>query len=155
MSSQRDSKARSSQEKRSSGTRRKSTHGTNSGGKSSSSVKVAYRNPRDAKWDVDKAWVPTRRLATPEMNAARKLFNDLDRDGSGSIDADELAIAMRQLGQSPTDEEIRDLIKSVDEGGAEADGQIQLREFLKLYSNGLDTKDKACAPLASCPSERP
>merc|ERR1711988_1994165 len=71
--------------------------------------------------------------------AARKMFFDLDRDGSGSIDAEELGMMLRSLGQNPTDEELHELIDSVDEG--EKDGQIQLREFLKLYTQGLDAKN--------------
>ena len=45
---------------------------------------------------------------------------------------------LRSLGQNPTDEELKDLIDSVDD--EDKDGQIQLREFLKLYTQSLDTK---------------
>ena len=45
---------------------------------------------------------------------------------------------LRSLGQNPTEEELKDLIDSVDDG--DKDGQIQLREFLKLYTEGLDTR---------------
>ena len=45
---------------------------------------------------------------------------------------------LRSLGQNPTEQELEELIDSVDEG--EKDGQIQLREFLKLYTQGLDAK---------------
>ena len=44
------------------------------------------------------------------------------------------------LGQNPSEEELKELIDSVDDG--DKDGQIQLREFLLLYTNGLDTKNK-------------
>ena len=47
---------------------------------------------------------------------------------------------MRQLGQNPTEKELQELIKSVDEG--DCDGKIQLREFLNLYTRGLDTQSK-------------
>ena len=50
---------------------------------------------------------------------------------------------LRSLGQNPTDEELRDLIDSVDEG--DKDGQIQLREFLKLYTQSLDQKSSGAA----------
>jgi len=95
----------------------------------------------DAKWQVAEQWAPPRRLTDEELAAARKMFFDLDRDGSGSIDKDELGIMMRSLGQNPTDEELDALIFSVDDG--DKDGQIQLREFLKLYTQGLDTKASA------------
>ena len=51
---------------------------------------------------------------------------------------------LRSLGQNPTDEELRELIDSVDDAD-DKDGQIQLREFLKLYTEGLDTKTKGRA----------
>ena len=63
----------------------------------------------------------------------------LDRDGSGSISAEELGAMMRGLGQNPSEEELQELIDSVDEG--EKDGQIQLREFIKLYTMSLDNKN--------------
>ena len=66
------------------------------------------------------------------------MFFDMDRDGSGSIDAEELGMMLRSLGQNPSKEELDELIASVDEG--DKDGQIQLREFLTLYTNSLDSK---------------
>ena len=120
----------------------------------------------EAKWIVAQKWAPARSLSEQELKAARELFNSLDRDGSGAIDADELRMMMRQLGQDPSEEEILELIASVDEddNGAmtaqqlalqisihpmpplesrHADGQIQLREFYKLYAQGLDTKGRS------------
>ena len=69
-----------------------------------------------------------------------QMFFELDRDGSGSIDAEELGMMLRSLGQNPTDEEIKELIASVDD--EDGDGQLQLREFLQLYTQGLDSKTK-------------
>ena len=67
------------------------------------------------------------------------MFFNLDRDGSGTIDAEELAFMLRSLGQNPTEEEVHELIASVDDG--DKDGKIQFREFLKLYTQGMDTKN--------------
>ena len=89
------------------------------------------------KWNVTE-YKPPRKISDRELEAARKMFFELDRDGSGSIDAEELGMMLRSLGQNPTEEELIELINSVDEG--EKDGQIQLREFLKLYTQGLDAK---------------
>ena len=50
---------------------------------------------------------------------------------------------LRSLGQNPTEKELDELIDSVDEG--DKDGQIQLREFLKLYTQSLDTKASGAA----------
>ena len=93
-----------------------------------------------AEWKVAERWAPPRPLSDKEMEAAKKMFFDMDTDGSGSIDADELGVMMRSLGQNPTEDELKQLIKSVDEG--DCDGRIQLREFLTLYTRGLDTTDK-------------
>merc|ERR550514_441029 len=50
---------------------------------------------------------------------------------------------LRSLGQNPTDDEVNALIASVDDG--DMDGQIQLREFLKLYTQSLDDKKSGAA----------
>lgn len=89
------------------------------------------------KWNVTE-YIPPRKISDKELEAARKMFFDLDRDGSGSIDAEELGMMLRSLGQNPSEEELIELINSVDDG--DKDGQIQLREFLKLYTQGLDSK---------------
>jgi hypothetical protein len=72
-----------------------------------------------------------------------QMFFELDRDGSGSIDAEELGMMLRSLGQNPSEQEIKDLIASVDD--EDGDGQLQLREFLMLYTQGLDNKSKGKA----------
>ena len=103
---------------------------------------ASYRYNEGAKWHHT-AYKPPRRISDEEIAAARKMFFELDRDMSGSIDADELAFMLRSMGQNPTDAEVKELIESVDgEGGEESDGKIQLREFIKLYTDGLDSKGK-------------
>ena len=57
---------------------------------------------------------------------------------------------LRGLGQDPSEEEVRDLIKSVDDGPhGDGDGKIQLREFIQLYGRGLDSKQTLGAGEAS------
>jgi len=92
----------------------------------------------DPKWNMREYKVP-RRVSDDELQRAKKIFFDLDRDGSGSIDADELAFMLRSLGQNPTDEEVHAMILEYDDG--EKDGKIQLREFLQMYVTGLDSKN--------------
>lgn len=94
-----------------------------------------------AGWAVAQKWSPPRQLKTPELKQARSMFIELDSDGSGSIDADELEMMMHKLGQNPTKHELNELINSVDEG--DKDGQLQFREFVKLFTMGLDTKGDA------------
>jgi len=116
---------------------------TSSNKRTSFNAKSMHNRSRfevEPKWVMDSDFKPPRKISDMELEAARKLFFELDRDGSGSIDADELGVMLRSLGQNPTDEEVQALIASVDDG--DKDGQIQLREFLRLYADGLDTKSK-------------
>jgi hypothetical protein len=157
----------------------------------------ASKEEAEAEWKVAAQPPPARRLTTPELGAARRMFFELDRDGSGSIESEELGIMLRSLGQNPTDDELTAVIASVDgKHGGDADvrklaaeartlvrppvfgrgalgsslvsgsdfyylrgcgarrsgaprscartqGKIQLREFLFLYSRGLDDKSAA------------
>ena len=41
----------------------------------------------------------------------------VDRDGDGHIEAKELAVVMRIMGMEPSDQQLQDLIKSVDVDG--------------------------------------
>ena len=100
------------------------------------------QNKAVPKWNVTE-YKPPRKISDKELEAARRMFFDLDRDGSGSIDAEELGMMLRSLGQNPTEEELVALIESVDDG--DKDGQIQLREFLKLYTQSLDGKNSGQA----------
>jgi len=137
--------------------KRPSDENTGSSGRRSKDA-VQSRKPKDAtgrrvgsrplgdetKWQVSKKAETQRRLTDKELLTARTLFFQLDTDGSGSIDVEELGVMMRQLGQSPTEQELKDLIASVDDSpDGDSDGKIQLREFLKLYSGGLDNAQKA------------
>jgi len=97
---------------------------------------------RDPKWSIHATnFKPAKTVSDQELDKAKKLFWDLDRDSSGSIESDELAFCLRALGQNPTKEGIKRLIAMYDDG--EKDGKIQLREFLKMYSEGLDTQNSA------------
>lgn len=53
-------------------------------------------------------------LVFAEMKDAFKLF---DEDGDGTITLSELGTVMKRLGQNPTDRELREMIKDVDQDG--------------------------------------
>lgn len=57
---------------------------------------------------------------------------------SGSISQDELKGVMKKLGSNPTDEDIQQMIKSVDDNG---DGEIDFEEFLILMSTKKKNED--------------
>ena len=102
---------------------------------------VAKKN-QDPKWSVQVTnFTPPRVVSDTELQQAKRLFWELDRDGSGSIEADEIAFMLRSLGQNPTKEGVEKLIAQFDDG--EKDGKIQLREFLQMYANGLDNQNSS------------
>ena len=45
------------------------------------------------------------------------MFDYFDKDGNGSITAEEFATALRGLGYNPTEREIREMIKKIDKDG--------------------------------------
>merc|ERR1719265_2119619 len=59
-------------------------------------------------------------------------------DGSGSIDAKELKVAMRALGFEPKKEEIQKMISDVDNDGS---GTIEFNEFLQMMSQKILNRD--------------
>ena len=96
---------------------------TSSSGKGSSqkgqlkTSKISTTQPRtsitnrytEAKWHTTD-YKPTRKITDEELEAARKIFFSLDCDASGSIDAEELGVMLRSLGQNPTETELKELI---------------------------------------------
>ncbi|CAM9312413.1 unnamed protein product, partial [Phaeothamnion confervicola] len=52
---------------------------------------------------------------------------NFDKDGNGEIDEQELGIVMRSLGYSPTQQQLKDMMKTVDING---DGVIGFEEFV-------------------------
>jgi centrin-1 len=61
-----------------------------------------------------------------------------DTDGSGTIDAKELKVAMRALGFEPRKEEVRKMIQDIDRDGS---GTIDFPEFLEMMSSKMAERD--------------
>ena len=61
-------------------------------------------------WQISTEYKPQRKISDDELNAAKKMFFALDVDSSGSIDADELGVMLRSLGQNPSEAELKALI---------------------------------------------
>ena len=70
-----------------------------------------------------------------EFKAAFELF---DKDRDGAINNKELGTVMRNLGQNPSEEELKQLIREVDLNG---DGTIDFKEFLCLMVKKMDDTD--------------
>lgn len=51
------------------------------------------------------------------------------KDGNGSISSKELGVAMRSLGQNPTEQELLDMVNEVDIDGS---GTIDFAEFCQM-----------------------
>lgn len=82
---------------------------------------------------------PERFLLTEDQkNEIQEAFDLFDTDGSGSIDAKEIKVAMRALGFEPTKDEIRKMIASVDKDGS---GMIDYAEFLELMTVKMSQRD--------------
>ena len=74
-----------------------------------------------------------------EFKAAFELF---DKDRDGAINNKELGTVMRNLGQNPSEEELKQMIKEIDLDG---NGVIDFNEFLYLMvkkMNGNDTEEE-------------
>lgn len=64
-----------------------------------------------------------------ELREAFKLF---DKDGDGSITAEELGTVMRNLGQFPSTDELNMMLKEIDIDG---DGTFSFEEFVQVMAN--------------------
>jgi len=70
-------------------------------------------------------------LTEEQKQEIREAFDLFDTDGSGSIDAKELKVAMRALGFEPKKEEIKKMIADIDTDGS---GTIDFNEFLEMMT---------------------
>ena len=77
-------------------------------------------------------------MTEEQKQEIREAFDLFDTDGSGTIDAKELKIAMRALGFEPKKEEIRKMIADIDADGS---GTIDFQEFLEMMTAKMSQKD--------------
>mmetsp|Transcript_54467 Transcript_54467/g.133527 ORF Transcript_54467/g.133527 Transcript_54467/m.133527 type:complete len:150 (+) Transcript_54467:222-671(+) len=77
-------------------------------------------------------------MSSAVVEELREAFSVFDKDGDGTITAEELGIVMRSMGQKPTDQELRDMIREVDADGNES---IDFPEFVTLMARKTKAKD--------------
>ena len=77
-------------------------------------------------------------LTDEEINQFKFFFDLFDKDSSGTITTKELGTIMRNLGQNPSEEELKQMIREVDLNG---DGTIDFKEFLCLMLKKMDDSD--------------
>lgn len=68
-------------------------------------------------------------MSEADIEVCRRSYRQLDRDGSGVLDAAELKGLLQDLGNDRTEEEIRLMIQQVDDG---AKGEINFGDYLKI-----------------------
>ena len=73
-------------------------------------------------------------LTSDQLEEIREAFKLFDTDDSGTIDSDELKVAMRALGFEPKKEELRKMLADVDKDGS---GQIDFNEFMELMTSKM------------------
>jgi centrin-1 len=79
-----------------------------------------------------------RGLSEEQKQEIREAFDLFDTDGSGTIDAKELKVAMRALGFEPKKEEVKKMIADVDADGT---GCIGFEDFLSLMTQKMMERD--------------
>lgn len=81
---------------------------------------------------------PKLELTEEQKQEIKEAFDLFDTDGSGTIDAKELKVAMRALGFEPKKEDIKSMIAQVDKNGT---GTIDFNDFLTIMSQKMSDKD--------------
>ena len=77
-------------------------------------------------------------LSEETINQFHTLFDLFDSDNSGSITTKELGTVMRNLGQNPSEEELKQMIREVDLNG---NGTIDFKEFMCLMLKRMKDND--------------
>ena len=77
-------------------------------------------------------------LTEEQKQEIREAFDLFDTDGSGTIDAKELTVAMRTLGLDAEKDEIRRMINDIDKDGS---GTIDFNEFLNMMTARMGDRD--------------
>ncbi|XP_059457469.1 caltractin [Corylus avellana] len=77
-------------------------------------------------------------LTQQKRQEIKEAFELFDTDGSGTIDAKELNVAMRALGFEMTEEQINNMIADVDKDGS---GAIDFDEFVYMMTAKIGERD--------------
>nr|POE70256.1 caltractin [Quercus suber] len=77
-------------------------------------------------------------LSQQKRQEIKEAFELFDTDGSGTIDAKELNVAMRALGFEMTEEQINQMIADVDKDGS---GAIDFDEFVHMMTAKIGERD--------------
>jgi len=79
-----------------------------------------------------------KKLTDEQVQQIAQAFQLFDTDGSGTIETQELKIAMRALGFEPKQEEIDKMVRDVDDDGS---GSVDYPEFLEMMAHKILNRD--------------
>ena len=82
--------------------------------------------------------IMTENLTEEQIAEFKEAFQIFDKNGDGSITTKELGTVMRSLGQSPSEEELQNMISEVD---ADQSGSIDFKEFLNIMAKKMKETD--------------
>ncbi|CAD7954331.1 unnamed protein product [Amoebophrya sp. A120] len=80
-------------------------------------------------------------LTEEQKQEIKEAFDLFDTDGSGSIDAKELKVALRALGFEPRKEEIKKLISGLEGGDDAGSKKLDFNEFVAAMTAKMSEKD--------------
>ena len=75
------------------------------------------------------------RKSFPRASDLRRVFDSIDRDSSGDLDVDEVKELMKDLDKALSQEQIQELVKSMDLNGS---GSINFEEFQSIFGRSVD-----------------
>ncbi|CAB3406033.1 unnamed protein product [Caenorhabditis bovis] len=78
-------------------------------------------------------------LTEEEILEFKEAFLLFDKDGNGTISIKELGVAMRALGQNPTEQQMLEIIQDVDLDG---NGQVEFPEFCVMMKRIMKDTDR-------------
>merc|ERR1712212_1150067 len=96
-------------------------------------AEMAYKADPYADIDFDDVTEATG-LAVDEIECLKVCFDLFDTKKQDFLSADDLGEIMRAMGFRPTEEELKDLLKEIDEDGS---GEIEIGEFCQLCATFL------------------
>ncbi|RCV42866.1 hypothetical protein SETIT_9G249700v2 [Setaria italica] len=103
-----------------------------------STYKAADEPPASNSSGYRKDKVRRKKLTAQKRKEIKEAFDLFDIDGSGTIDARELNVAMRALGFEMTPEQINQMIAEVDKDGS---GTIDFDEFVHMMTDKMGERD--------------
>jgi hypothetical protein len=105
---------------------------------------VTFTSAEAVEKAVDEQWIlrresglPDLEVQTAEMATVRDVFDSIDKDGSNTLDHEEVQQAAAQLGQALTEQELSIAIYEMDKDG---DGQIDFEEFVDYFRSAEGKK---------------